>query len=123
MGCPGVISVPDPITGKFDSFGSFRNPSVLNFSMGLSYDVSNRITTSLQMLNIFNTCFGGSTEPWTSGANRNTCSYTTPNAGFVDYGANVFNPGTQFSQTGEFPYAQLPFGAPFEAVFNVQFKL
>ena len=43
-------------------------------NMQLSYDVSPRVQLVGTLANIFNTCWGGTTAPWTS-SNGNVCGY------------------------------------------------
>jgi hypothetical protein len=74
---PGVFYIPNPMTGSFDSFGTFRQPSQLNFSLQLGYEISPRIKASLLLANLVNACFGGSREPWSAQypPNSYTCGY------------------------------------------------
>ena len=83
---PGTLFIPDPQTGVFDGFGTFRQPSQLNLSLALSYDVNARVKASLVLTNLLNACFGGSSEPWTKQFPPN--SYT---CGYIDNGYYVSN--------------------------------
>jgi hypothetical protein len=106
----GEFFIPNPQTGVFDSFGAFRQPSQLNFSLQLSYQMSPRIKANLLLANLLNACFGGSSEPWTKQwpPNSYTCGYidnfyyvsnfyngVSPN----DRGANAVPLNTEFSQS------------------------
>lgn len=73
----GELFIPNPATGTFDSFGSFRQPSQLNFSMQMGYEVSPRVKVNVLLANLVNSCFGGSSEPWTKlfPPNGYTCGY------------------------------------------------
>ena len=114
--------IPDPVSHNFDTFGTFRNPSNVNFGMQLSYDVSPHATAELQLLNVYFSCFGGASEPWTKGANNHTCSYSGGGNGF-GYGANFYNPTSTIDPGERFPYVQTPAGSPFTAVFDLKFKM
>ncbi|HTX60647.1 MAG TPA: TonB-dependent receptor [Verrucomicrobiae bacterium] len=74
---PGELFIPDPATGKFDNFGAFRQPSQMNLSLNLSYDISPRVKLTAVLANLANACFGGSSEPWTKQypPNTYTCGY------------------------------------------------
>jgi hypothetical protein len=133
----GVLYVPNPQTGSFDSFGAFRQPSQLNLSMSLAYQINPRIKVSLLLANLANACFGGSSEPWTKQfpPNSFTCGYisnyyyvsnfyngTSPN----DRGANGVGLNPAFAQSFIPAYADtnsfvLP--GPFNAYFQVSVKL
>ncbi|HEY1977166.1 MAG TPA: TonB-dependent receptor [Candidatus Baltobacteraceae bacterium] len=90
---PGKLYIPNPQTGTFDQFGQFQQPWQFNLGAQLSYDVSPRITTKFIVTNILNTCFGGSSTPWTKAYPPGgfTCAYTYNK--FYNNGNN-FNEGT-----------------------------
>ncbi len=133
----GVLYVPNPQTGSFDSFGAYRQPSQLNLSMSLAYQINPRIKASLLLANLANACFGGSSEPWTKQypPNSFTCGYisnyyyvsnfyngTSPN----DRGANGVGLNPAFTQSFIPAYADtnsfvLP--GPFNAYFQLNVKL
>jgi hypothetical protein len=73
----GVLYIPNPQTGRFDSFGAFRQPSQLNLSMSMGYQITPRIKVNVLLANLANACFGGSSEPWTKQypPNSYTCGY------------------------------------------------
>jgi hypothetical protein len=73
----GVLFIPDPATGQFDSFGAFRQPNQLNLSFQIGYQLSPNIKLNALLANLLNTCFGGSQEPWTKAfpPNGYTCGY------------------------------------------------
>ena len=73
----GVLYIPNPQTGVFDNFGTFRQPSQLNFSLQMSYQLTPRIKANVLLANLVNACFGGSSEPWTKQFPPNgfTCGY------------------------------------------------
>jgi hypothetical protein len=74
---PGELFIPNPQTGTFDGFGAFRQPSQLNFSVQLGYQLTPRIKVNALLANLVNACFGGSSEPWTKQypPNSYTCGY------------------------------------------------
>jgi Carboxypeptidase regulatory-like domain/TonB dependent receptor len=74
---PGVLYIPNPQTGVFDNFGTFRQPNQLNFSLQMSYELSPRFKANVLLANLVNACFGGSSEPWTKQfpPNSFTCGY------------------------------------------------
>jgi len=73
----GVLYIPNPQTGVFDNFGTFRQPSQLNFSLQMSYQATPRIKANVLLANLVNACFGGSSEPCTKQfpPNSFTCGY------------------------------------------------
>ena len=76
---PGSLFIPNPETGSFDTFGAFREPSQINFSLQLGYQLTPRVKVTGLLANLFNACFGGSSEPWTKQypPNGYTCGYQT----------------------------------------------
>jgi hypothetical protein len=74
---PGELFIPNPQTGAFDSFGAFRQPSQVNLSLQVGYELSSRVKANLLLANLVNACFGGSSEPWTKQfpPNGYTCGY------------------------------------------------
>jgi hypothetical protein len=73
----GELFIPDPATGSFDTFGAFRQPSQVNLSMNLSYQITPRIKITAVLANLLNACFGGSSEPWSAQypPNSYSCGY------------------------------------------------
>jgi hypothetical protein len=116
------IAIPDPVSGNFDSFGTYRNPSNINVGMQLSYDITPRTTAQVQLLNLYDSCFGGASEPWTQGASHKICGYVGGGNGF-GFGGNFYNPNSVIQPGERFPYVQSPGTAPFTAVFDLKFKL
>ncbi|HYK53692.1 MAG TPA: TonB-dependent receptor, partial [Candidatus Eremiobacteraceae bacterium] len=123
---PAYLAIPDPYTGKFDTIGAFREPNHFLMHMQMSYELSSRTSLVANFSNIINRCSGGSVEPWTRFASSQVCQYTT--TGYVTaptqkYGANFYNPGSQFQPETQFPYQENPFITPFEATFQLQIKM
>ena len=133
----GTLYIPDPQTGHFDGFGAFRQPSQLNLSLNLSYDVTPRIKANVLLANLVNACFGGTKEPWTNAfpPNSYTCGYianqyyvsnfyngTSPH----DLGANGVPLNPAFANAFIPAYADtnaLTLPVPFNAYFQIQVKL
>ncbi|HLI97753.1 MAG TPA: TonB-dependent receptor, partial [Candidatus Baltobacteraceae bacterium] len=74
---PGTLFIPNPYSGKFDSFGQFRQPWQANLGLQMRYDISPRITANVTVANLYQRCFGGSAEPWTAiyPPDHNACAY------------------------------------------------
>jgi hypothetical protein len=135
--CSSSIAIPNPYTGQFDGLGQYRNPWELNLGAQIGYDISTRIHASVLLANIFNTCFGGSAEPWTAAYAPNSviCSYV-PNSTYIGNqpGAGYFygsNPHSALNGTAGYPklfnqaYAPAPnqIAAPFQVYFQANVKL
>ena len=133
----GYLAIPDPYTGAFDAVAQYRNPWQLNIGAMVRYEISPKITATLNVANIYNRCFGGSSTPWSKALppNHYVCGYTDfnayswtgtqPGAGFF-YGASPTDPanGTQpFSKALLYPYSSFNNALPFQAYLNVQIKL
>ena len=128
--CFGRIAVPDPYTHRFDDIGAFKAPNQLLMHARISDDFSERITLALDLENIVDDCWGGSAEPWTTGASSHTCGYVAPGYGTLPYGGaapksagGFFNPGSTFQPIVEFPYQQNRSAIPFGAYLELQVKL
>jgi hypothetical protein len=123
----GSIVTPDLYTNHFDNFGEFTEPTQINASMQISYDVSPKITLRLIGTNIWNTCFGGSNVPWVQ-SHTVGCWYTSGT-----YAGNFYNPGNVVQQAFRFPYVptfstvfQQAYGGqanPFNLFINAEIKL
>lgn len=134
---PGYLWTPNPYTGKFDTFGEFRQPWQLNLGMQLQYQLSATITANLAFVNLANRCFGGSSEPWTKAYPPNTqvCGYTYNKF----YISNFYNGASPNDTTANGvplnPYFAVPFAPaygdvnsfnvpqPMEMFFQLQVKL
>jgi hypothetical protein len=141
--CTGIVFKPDPYNGnKFDTLGSFKQPWQLSASLGMSYDVSPKVTAHLSLVNIFDYC-GQRGYAWD---NSNVCVYGSlpvgimgPYGGTPDQGG--FWPNSACLTSGGgctvppqllYPYSYWFNGAntgfdgvriPMEATFSVQVKL
>ncbi len=98
-------AIPDPFTGHFDNLGAFRNPSQFLANLQLSYQASSRVTLVANLVNIVNTCFGGSKTSFTYDNSSGICSYGPNNsAGGVAPVGNVYNPGANIQPALAYPY-------------------
>jgi hypothetical protein len=131
--CGGTLSaIPDSYTGHFDQFGEFREPSQFIMHLRLSYDFSPRITGTVTLANLIDTCFGGQKTPFTYYWARNVCSYSTVGAGVVNPVGNDYNPGDNVQTILKYPY-EPTFGTyndlnnsilnPFSVYFNLKVKV
>lgn len=120
--CTNTIVIPDQFTGKFDQPGTFTEPSYLALHAQVGYELSTSTKVRLTMTNILTRCFGGSSEPWTQGVGGNTCGFDVI-PGHVPPVGNIYNPGDAIQRYVQYPYGNLFSAAPFNAYFNVEFKL
>jgi hypothetical protein len=128
-GCLATLSIPDPYTGQFDGIGAFREPAQLLGHLQLSYELTPRVTASVTLANLLQTCFGGQHTAFTYFWNNLTCNYTnlvggpsTPPVG------NAYNPGANVQTFLRYPYEPY-FGtyndqtSSLSSPFNVYFSL
>jgi hypothetical protein len=75
----GSLYVPNPETGRFDSFGQFTQPWQLNAGLKLSYDVNPKVRIAGTVANLVNRCFGGTRAPWTAAfpPSSTVCGYSS----------------------------------------------
>ena len=108
---PGYLWIPDPYTGKFPSFGAFRQPWQFNMGMQIQYAATPRTTLNLSIVNLVNRCFGGSSEPWTSvfPPDSHNCGYSY-NKFFI---SNFYN--------GASPHDVSANGVPLNPYFSVPY--
>ncbi|MGA8532602.1 MAG: TonB-dependent receptor [Candidatus Tumulicola sp.] len=78
----GSLYVPNPATGRFDTFGEFTQPWQFNMGLQMHYDVSPRVSANLTVANLVNACFGGSTTQWSQ--------QFPPSNTVCGYSANLF---------------------------------
>jgi hypothetical protein len=79
VGAAGYLYIPNPQTGSFASLGQYIEPNILAGNMQVRYDISPRITLTATAANIFRSCFGGSSTPWSAAfpPNPDYCGYST----------------------------------------------
>jgi hypothetical protein len=115
--CSSYLFIPDKYTGKFDTFGSFRDPTRLTTNLQFSYAASPKVSFTLTMTGITDTCFQRH-YPWDS---TSTCVYAQLASNLLAPAGNfVTSPPIQLaypygswynnSQTG-FVGQKLPFNA------------
>ena len=132
----GFLAIPNPYTGRMDGIGAFQDPWQLNVGALIRYDISPKITANLNLANIFNTCFGGTSSAWQSAFKPNSfvCGYgqgngsfvgKTPGAGYF-WGASATDPanGTSpYAPAYNYPFVPLSGALPFQAYLELQIKL
>ena len=132
----GYLAIPNPVSGKFDNMGQYRNPWQFNLGLQLHYDFTPKISGTLLVANLVNRCFGGDKQPWSNAyaPNQYVCGYgdntglylgNTPGAGFF-YGASGADPanGTAgYPNVMNYPYAPLNGNVPIQAYFQLNVKL
>ncbi len=131
--CAATLTIPDPYTGQFDAIGAFREPAQLLGHLQISYELSSRVSLSVTLANLLQTCFGGQHTAFTYYWSNQTCLYTnliggptTPPVG------NAYNPGANVQTFLRYPYEPY-FGTyndqtsslntPFNAYFSVKMKI
>ncbi len=131
--CAANLSIPDPYTGQFDGIGAFREPAQLLGHLRIGYEVSPRVSISVTLANLLQTCFGGQQTKFTYFWNNGVCVYgnlvggpSTPPVG------NAYNPGANVQPFLRYPYEPY-FGAyndlssslnqPFNAYVTVKVKI
>jgi len=61
----GYLYVPNPQTGTF-LFDNVQQPNSIVGNLQITYDVSPKVRLTVLGANLFHSCFGGTSEPWTS---------------------------------------------------------
>jgi hypothetical protein len=112
--CAGGIVTPNQFSGQFDNFGAFREPTQVTGNMQITYQATPKLSISLLATNLYNSCFGGTKEPWMT--NHTTgCWYTAGG----QYTGNFYNPGDNVQQFTKYPY-QPAFGNVFQQAYGGQ---
>ena len=143
----GDLAIPNPYTGHFDTPGQYQEPWQINVGALIRYDISPRLSANVTLTNILNTCYGGTKTPWQSAfpANRYVCgwdsnptgtagnfNYVGPLQGQPGFGGGFFygnSPGSisngspVYSNVFNYPFAPLTAALPFQAYFELQYKL
>ncbi len=85
----GSLYIPNPATGKFDTFGQFTQPWQFNMGLQMHYDISSRVSANLTVANLVNACFGGSVTQWSQQfpPSGTVCGYS-PNLFYI---SNFYN--------------------------------
>lgn len=132
-GCAATLSIPDPYTGQFDAIGAFREPAQLLGHLQISYELSPRITASVTLANLLQTCFGGEHTAFTYYWSNQTCLYTNLVGGpYTPPVGNAYNPGANVQTFLRYPYEPY-FGTyndqtsslaePFNAYFSLRITI
>ena len=137
----GLLAIPNPFTGKFDSVGQYQQPWQANVGALIRYDVSPRVTANLTLTNILNYCWGGTNTAWSTafkpgsivcGYGQGNGTYIGPTSGQPGFGGGFFygdTPGSASNGSPTYPaafnYPFAPFSGalPFQAYLEVQIKL
>jgi hypothetical protein len=108
VGATGYLYIPNPQTGSFATFGQYLEPNLLTGNMQVRYDLSPRITVTATAANIFHSCFGGSSTPWSAAfpPSPNYCGYVT-NGG--EYVSNYYNGKSPYDTKANPGAGQIPF--------------
>ncbi|MGA7355832.1 MAG: TonB-dependent receptor [Candidatus Cybelea sp.] len=133
LGCAATLSIPDPYTGQFDGIGAFREPAQLLGHLQIAYAISPRMTASVTLANLLQTCFGGQHTPFTYYWSNSTCLYTNLIGGpFTPPVGNAYNPGANVQTFLRYPY-EPAFGVyndqtsslaePFNAYFSLKVSI
>ena len=70
---PAYLFIPDQYTGRFDNWSSFKEPSRLTVNLGISYDVSPKLTLSAVATGLIDKCYQNG-YPWDD---SNFCVFDT----------------------------------------------
>ncbi len=104
-GCAATLSIPDPYTGQFDGIGAFREPAQLLGHLQIGYELTPRVSVSITLANLLQTCFGGQHTPFTYYWSNQTCSYTNLIGGpYTPPVGNAYNPGANVQTFLRYPY-------------------
>ncbi|MEO6836250.1 MAG: hypothetical protein ABI231_10160, partial [Candidatus Tumulicola sp.] len=101
--CSVGLSIPDPYTGQFDAIGAFREPAQLLGHLRIGYEISPRMSVTLTLANLIQTCFGGQTTAFTYYRSNNVCSYGDLTNATAPVG-NAYNPGANIQTFLKYPY-------------------
>jgi len=104
--CGGNLLIPNPFSGAFDQPGAYIQPTQLSMHLQLTYEATSRLTLVGSVLNLINTCTGGSSAPWTAGSTNKVCAYGLPGYGPIPYVGNFYNPTDSIQQIVKYPYMQ-----------------
>jgi len=96
-GAAGAIFLPDPYSAHFDNLGAFMQPSELSLNLQTSYELTPRMTLTMQAVNLYNQCF----QRGYAWDNSVTCVYSSlPSNILAPAGNFIKNPPQQL----RYPY-------------------
>jgi Carboxypeptidase regulatory-like domain/TonB-dependent Receptor Plug Domain/TonB dependent receptor len=130
----GALFVPNPETGRFDGYGEFRQPWVLNLNASVAYEFSKSAKANVVFSNLFNRCFGGSRTPWSAAyapGSNGVCTFqpnslTYTGAGWYNGASpnDVAANGIAARNVQQHSYVPaVPLFLPFQMSLQLQFKL
>ncbi|MGC1381014.1 MAG: TonB-dependent receptor [Candidatus Baltobacteraceae bacterium] len=102
-GAAGAVFLPNPYSGNFDNLGAFVQPSELTLNLQTSYQLSSRLTLTVQAVNLYNQCF----QRGYAWDNSVTCVYS-------NLPSNILAPAGNFVKN---PPAQLRY--PYGTFYNI----
>ncbi len=102
-GATGAIFLPDPYSNRFDNLGAFLQPSELSANLQTSYELTPRMTLTVQAVNLYNHCF----QRGYAWDNSVTCVYS-------NLPSNILAPSGNFVKN---PPAQLRY--PYGTFYNI----
>jgi hypothetical protein len=112
-----------------------------NLGMQIRYDITPKISANIHLTNIYNWCWGGTKTPWTQAfpANQYVCWYSPNDFNYLgatsnqpEFGSGFFygtsptapgNPQAPYTKSFNYPYLPVSGRIPFQAYFELQFKL
>lgn len=125
----GSLAVPSPLTQQFAGVGTFREPWQLNIGAQINYTLTPHVTAQVVLANLLNRCFGGQMQPGSAYApNAIDCGWNTNGSYLSDYyygnsPTQAANGTAGYPAIFNLPYAPTENGLPFQAYFNLQFRL
>ena len=132
--CAASITTPNSMSGNFDAFGAYTEPSQLTANLQIAWQATKNLKFTATLANLYARCFGGSTEPWTQAVPVSPgtygCWYGTPNG----YVGNFYNPGNVIQPNVAQPYVPIlgtgtaetnagTSALPFSVYFSAQLKI
>ncbi len=96
-GSAGAVFLPNPYSGNFDNLGAFVQPAELTLNLQTTYELTPRLTLTVQAVNLYNQCF----QRGYAWDNSVTCVYSNLPSNIVAPAGNfVKNPPLQL----KYPY-------------------
>lgn len=116
--CTGFLpAIPDPYTHVFDEHGAFQAPNQLLANIQFAYAATPGVQYTLGASNVIDSCWGGTTKPWTLRQSILTCAYFQAAST-----GNIYNPDSQIQPIARFPYIGFPSRAPASLTFQAKLK-
>jgi hypothetical protein len=124
-GLGGVLFLPDPYTGHFDSIGALRQPSQLTANVQLSYDLNKNSSFTLIATGLYNKCF----QRGYAWATNTTCIYSTLPSNILPPAGNFLTKppiALAYPYGNWFNITQVGYTSartPFQLFLNYEFKM